>query len=241
MGLTTRELYIERLLDVLEWVYTVDPDTIEPEYDYEIERGKGWKADTLEEWKDVFGADLKKRGRRSSVANITSYLTNFTGQDQDLLVFLLVELSETDLCIKQNHVTPSLMRTGSFLQQCFNERIGCDKDLYDVIVEAKDYGEISEPQTKLAQFIRLCRNDVGHNFSFDTEYGFEVHDHGAICCITILNSLLALWYRSKWYVETRLSIQNCIRVIEGEFGFKWDSDELTYEKYSMDSKYDNRA
>lgn len=236
----TRELYIERLLEVLEWVYTVDPDTIEPENEYEIERGERWRADTVGEWKDVFGADLKKRGRRSVVANITSYLINFTEGDQDLLVFLLTELCETDLCLNQNHMTPALMRTGSFLQQCFNERIGCDKDLYDVIVEAEDCGEITESQAKLAQFIRLCRNDVGHNFSYDTEYGFDVHDHAAICTVTLLNSLLASWFGSQWYVETRLSIENCIRVIEDEFGFEWDSGEITYEKYSMDAAYDNR-
>jgi hypothetical protein len=241
MRLPTRELYIERLLEVLEWVYTVDPDTIEPEGEYEIERGASWRADTPDEWKDVFGADLKKRGRRSVVANITSYLVNFTEEDQDLLVYLLTELSETDLCLKQNHIIPALMRTGSFLQQCFNERLGCDKDLYSVIVEAEDSDEISESQVKLAQFIRLCRNDVGHNFSYDTEYGFEVHDHAAICTVTLLNSLLAYWFGSKWYVETRLSIENCIRVIEKEFGFDWDSSEVTYRKYSMNSTYDNRG
>lgn len=240
MVLPTRQLYIERLLEVLEWVYTVDPDTIEPEGEYEIERGERWRADTLEEWKDVFGADLKKRGRRSVVANITSYLVKLTDEDQDLLVFLLTELGETDLCLKQNHVTPTLMRTGSFLQQCFNERIGCDERLYDVIVEAKDSGVITGSQVKLAQFIRLCRNDVGHNFSYDTEYSFEVHDHAAICTVTLLNSLLATWFGSQWYVETRLSVENCIRVIEGEFGFGWDSGEVTYEKYSMDPTYDNR-
>lgn len=241
MGLPTRKLYIEQLLEVLEWVYTVDPDTIELKGEYEIERGERWRADTLEEWKNVFGADLKKRGRRSVVANITSYLVNFTEGDQDLLVFLLTELSEIDLCLKQNHVTPALMRTGSFLQQCFNERIGCDKRLYNVILETEKNGEMTESQAKLAQFIRLCRNDVGHNFSYDTEYGFKVYDHAAICSVTLLNSLLASWFGSRWYVKTQLSIGNCIRVIEGEFGFEWDSGEVTYVKYSMDSAYDNRG
>ncbi|MBX0286605.1 hypothetical protein EGH22_09725 [Halomicroarcula sp. F28] len=240
MGFPTRELYISRLLEVLEWVYTVDPDTIEPEREYRIERGERWRADTLDEWKDVFGADLKKRGRRSAVANITSYLVNFTEEDQDLLIFLLTELSEADLYLKQNQVIPVLIRTGSFLQQCFNERIGCGKNLYNVIIEAYAVGEITDSEVRLAQFIRLCRNDVSHNFSYDTEYGFEVHDHAAICTVTLLNSLLASWFGSQWYVETRLSIGNCIRVVENEFGFEWDSEDTTYEKYSLDPKYDNR-
>lgn len=236
----TGQLYVDRLLEVLEWVYTVDPESIDVHDDYKIERGTVWKADTLDEWKAVYGSDLKKRGRRSAVANITSQLLAYSEGEQDLLVFLLTELSEVDLCLKQNHVIPAVMRTCSFLQQCLNERLGCDKRLYHVIVEAKRRGEIDESEVKLAQFIRLCRNDVGHNFSYDTENGFEVHDHAALCCVTLLNSLLASWFNSRWYVEDRLSAQNCIRVIKDEFGFEWDADEVAYRKYSVDSEYDNR-
>jgi hypothetical protein len=185
---------------------------------------------------------MKRRGRRSAVANITSYLVAFTPPEEDLLIFLTVELSELNLCLEQDHVTPALMRTGSFLQQCFNERMSIDERLYHAIKTAADADEITDSQLKLAQFIRVCRNDVAHNFSYDTEYDFRVHDHAAICAVTLLNSLKDSWFDFHWYVENRLSVENCIRVIEGEFEFEWiqDPDELTYIKDSLAPKYDNR-
>lgn len=238
----TRELQdrmIRRCEELLEWVYTVDPESIDISDDYHVPRGERRIPVSIEEQKRYFGYILKNRGRRNPVATLTSQLIQLTPESEEHLVFLITELSEVDLLLRQNHVVPVVIRTASFLQQILEERIDENGDAFDLIVAANG-SEMTGTETRLAQFIRLCRNDIGHNFAFDTEYSFEVHDHAAIAGVALLNSLRESWFNYDWYVENRLSAANCVRVVEGVFGFEWEPENDTYGKYSMNEEYDNR-
>jgi len=134
-------------------------------------------------------------------------------------------------------VTPVLTRAGSFLEHALNDRLGTDKKLSPVIRAAYNNGELSDEEVRLAQFIRLCRNDVSHNFAYFTEWGFMVHDHASVCVKTLLSSISNSWYGVDFRVGDQLSAENCLRVIEEEFGFEWLNDKVTYDDDSIRDRY----
>lgn len=141
--------------------------------------------------------------------------------------------------LEQNNETSVLLRAGSFLQHALNDRIGTDQKLSPVITDAYEEDELSMQQLRLCQFIRHCRNDVSHNFAYHTEWDFAVHDHAALCVMTVLNSLVDSWYGAGFRLRQRLSEERCIRVIEELFGLEWLEEPLTYKK-SIHPRYGNQ-
>lgn len=227
-----------RCLELLNWVYIVDIDSLDVNDSYEVPREETRLPVTLEEQKNYLGYQLQNRGRRNPVSNLTTILLRLSSESKHHMVFLFVELSEIDLCLRQDQVLTVLSRTCSFLQHVLNERLDTDERLSPILREAYLADEITEDELRLSQFIRLCRNDVSHNFWYDTEWSYAVHQHAALCAVTLLLSLLDSWYGVDWYVEERLSISKCIRVVEGEFRFEWDIENHTYNKNSIYEKYD---
>jgi len=237
-----RDRTITRCLELLHWVYTTDSDEIDVSEDYHVPRGERRLPQYEEEQKQYLGYQLKHRGRRNPVALLSTTLVSYLDDSQQHAVFLLIELSETDLLLKQNHDIAAIIRTCSFLGHVLGERTNDEGvDLSPAIREAYKQNELNESELKLAQFIRHSRNDASHNLFYNTESGFEVHNHAALCTITLLNSLLKSWYNSEWYVDSRLSSDLCIRVIEGEFGYEWDAKNYTYDKDSLHDRYVNRG
>jgi hypothetical protein len=118
-----------------------------------------------------------------------------------------------------------------------NDRLGTDKKLSPVIRTAYEVGELSDEELRLAQFIRHCRNDVSHNFAYFTEWSYVVHDHAAVCAKTLLGSISDSWYDVDLSIGKQLSVENCLRMIEEEFGLECLDDKVTYEKDSIRNKY----
>ena len=222
---------------MLEWVYTTDREDIDISNDYHIPIGETAAPESLEELRNYIGYLLKTEGRRGPVSILTSHIAQRVTKDQERLLLLITELSEADLYRRQGHITPILNRTCPSLQQILNERLETDLDLSPVIRKAGEENEINDTELRLAQFVRLCRNDIAHNHPFDPEYSFWVHKHGARAAIALLNSLRESWYDFDWYVENDLSPENCVKVIEMEFEFEWNPDKSTYEWQSLKDEY----
>jgi hypothetical protein len=221
----------------LRWVYETDPAKLDVPDGYRLDRGEHMTVYDEEEQKKRLGAELQQRGRRNPVALISSSLIGVLDEEDENFTFFVIELYEIDLLLSQNHVTPVLTRTGSFLEHALNDRIGSNKRLSPVIRAAYEDGELSDKEVRLTQFIRHCRNDVSHNFAYFTEWSYVVHDHAAVCSKTLLSSISDSWYGVDFRVGEQLSIENCLRVIEEEFGFEWLDDKVTYEKDSIRNEY----
>lgn len=239
-----REQYIKRYLKLLQWVYSTDPEELDIDEEYEWSRGDRLRADSIDEQKDLLGYIYREYGRRRVVSNVTTGLVSMVSDEGSLFFFLLTELCEVQLCIDENQILPAVVRGASMLHQSLRSRLDSDGKFGSVISDASEKEIITEPQLKLVQFIRLVRNDAAHNFSYQTEYAFAVHHHAADCVVTLLISLMESWFGYEWFdvglfVESRLSVEQCIRVIEGEFGFEWDSGKGAYSDSSLSEKYDN--
>jgi hypothetical protein len=230
---------IKRCINLLAWVYTTDPEEIDVPDEYHVPRGERRLPMTRAEQMRYIGYQLKNRGRRNPVALLSTNLIQHLDESKHHAVFLLIELSEMDLLLDQDHILPTLIRTCSALQPLLNERIAegdTDKDLSPVIREARKEHVLTFEEIKLAQFIRHCRNDASHNLFYNTEMGFVVHHHAAVCVVTLLNSLLESWYGVEWNVENRISAELGIRLIEQEFGFEWIPERLTYDDSLLDER-----
>jgi hypothetical protein len=204
---------------------------------YRLNRGDHLIVYDPEEQKNRLGAELRERGRRNPVALISSSLIAVLKKEDENLTFFLIELYEIDLLLSQDHVTSVLTRAGSFLEHALNDRLGTDKKLSPVIRTAYEVGELSDEELRLAQFIRHCRNDVSHNFAYFTEWSYVVHDHAAVCAKTLLGSISDSWYDVDLSIGKQLSVENCLRMIEEEFGLECLDDKVTYEKDSIRNKY----
>lgn len=226
------------LIALLHWIYTADIDELEISNDYDIPLGEKATAWGFEEAKKYLGYEMKKKGRRMPVANVATWLCQLSPESKHDMIFLFVELFETDKYLKEHQPLPSLSRSCSFLEHTLSERMNADDDLDDLIRNAGEDDVLEGDEEKLAQFIRACRNDVAHNFWLETEWGYLVHDHAAICVVTLLNSLLNSWYGKKWYVKNRLSTEKCLRIIEDEFGFEWDNDRKYWNYSSIKPRYE---
>ncbi|QCS43619.1 hypothetical protein [Natrinema versiforme] len=221
----------------LRWVYETDPKELDIPDDYRLNRGEHLTVFDEEEQKKRLGAEVKERGRRNPAALISSALVAVLDKADENLAFFIIELYEIDLLLSQNHVTSVLTRTGSFLQHALEDRLGVDDGLSPLITDAYEGGELSDEEVRLAQFIRQCRNDVSHNFAYFTEWSYAVHDHASICAKTLLVSLSDSWYGVEFTVGEQLSVENCLRVIEVEFGFEWLDSPATYDDDSIQDKY----
>lgn len=228
---------IHGYVNKLRWVYQTDPEELDVPEDYRLDRGNHLIVYDEEEQKKRLGAELQDRGRRNPVALISSSLIGVLDEDDENLTFFIIEIYEIELLLSQNHVTSVLTRTGSFLEHALNDRLGTDKELSPVIRAAYEDGKLSNEEVRIAQFIRHCRNDVSHNFAYFTEWSYVVHDHAAVCSKTLLSSISESWYGVDFRVDDHLSVENCLRVIEGEFRFEWLDDKVTYEKDSIRDSY----
>lgn len=226
------------LIGLLQWIYKTDIAELEIEDDYDIPLGEKATAWGIEESKNYLGYQMKKKGRRMPVANVITWLCQLSPESKHHMIFLFAELCEADKQLKENQPLPILSRSCSFLEHTISERIDTDDDLDDLIRTAAEEDVLDQDEERLAQFIRACRNDVGHNFWLETEWGYLVHDHAAICVVTLLNSLLHSWYGPQWYVKDRLSTERCLRIIEGEFGLEWDNDEKYWDYDTMRPRYE---
>lgn len=235
---TAREWHrIHGYVDKLRWVYETDPGELEVPDDYRLNRSEHLTIFDEEEQKKRLGAELKERGRRNPVALISSTLVAVLDEVDENLTFFIIELYEINLLLSQNHVMSVLTRTGSFLQHALEDRLEVDGDLSPLIADAYEDGELSDEEVRLAQFIRQCRNDVSHNFAYFTEWSYVVHDHAAVCAKALLSSLSGSWFGVEFTVGNQLSVENCLRVIEEEFGFEWLDDPATYDDDSIRDRY----
>lgn len=221
----------------LRWVYETDPEEIDVTDSYRVNRGNRLRVYDDAEQKKYLGAELQSRGRRNPVSLISTALIQHLHENDENLTFFIIELYETNLLLSQNHVTPILTRAGSFLEHALNDRLGTNMKLSPVIRAAYNKGELTDEEVRLAQFIRLCRNDVSHNFAYFTEWGFMVHDHASVCVKPLLSSISYSWYGVDFRVGDQLSIENCLRVVEEEFGFEWLNDKVTYDDDSIRDRY----
>lgn len=242
---TVKEQYIVRFVNLLHWVYSTDPDELTIDREIEWTRGEKIPAESLEEQKQILGYIYQEYGRRRVVSLITSYFTSTISEKDYLFVFLLTELCEVNLCVEDNQIIPAIIRGSSFLHQALRTKLDSTDDFAGVIEDASG-NVVTDPQLRVIQFIRLVRNDAAHNFSYDTEYGYRVHRHAATCVVTLLLSLMDSWFGFDWFdaelfVESQLSIEQCIYVVEEHFGFDWDSEEEWYVKYSLYEDFDNRT
>lgn len=226
------------LIALLHWIYTTDIDEFEVSDDYDIHLNENVTAWGFEESKKYIGYAMRKKGRRMPVSNVAMWWCQLNPESKHDIIFLFIELCEADKYLKEHQPLPSLSRSCSFLEHTLSERMDADDDLDDLIRNAGEDDLLERNEEKLAQFIRACRNDVAHNFWLETEWGYLVHDHAAVCVVTLLNSLLDHWYGQQWYVKNRLSTKKCLRIIEGEFGFEWNEDEKYWDYSSIKPRYE---
>ncbi|GAA0470775.1 hypothetical protein MUK72_07340 [Halococcus dombrowskii] len=226
------------LIALLHWIYTADIDELDISNEYDIYLGEKATAWGFEESKKYLGYDMKKKGRRMPVANVATSLCQLSPESKHDMIFLFVELSEADKYLKEHQPLPSLSRSCSFLEHTLSDRMDADDNLDSLIRTAGENDVFAKDEEKIAQFIRACRNDVSHNFWLETEWGYLVHDHAAICVVTLLNSLLNSWYGKKWYVKNRLSTDRCLRIIENEFGFEWNNNKKYWNYNSIKARYE---
>lgn len=225
------------ILQLLHWVYNTDPEEIEIPDDYAVERGTRWIEHDFEGQLTYLGHQLKTRGRRNPVALLSTNLCYYLPEEKTNLAFFIVELFELELLYRQNHVIPIVTRTASLLEQVLKEELDQDVKLYHLLCNANDKDKLTDEQLRLGQFIRVCRNDAAHNFAYSTEHDFRVHDHAAISATTLLRTICYDWF--EFYVpgDVILTEDLCLRIIDGEFKFEWDSNNQTYQKHSCRERY----
>lgn len=228
----------DQLIKLLYWIYTEDIDELEIGEEYKLARNEPVITNSFEEAKKYHGYKIQKEGKRAPLVNIITALCELSAESKHHMLFLFVELSEANEYLNSRQPLPALSRSCSFLQHTLSERMESTNDLDDLIRKGSENGVLSSNEERLAQFIRACRNDVSHNFWLETEWSYIVHNHAALCVITLLNSLLESWYGQQWYVKNRLSAKRCLRVIEEEFLLEWNVSERYWEYDSIDEEYE---
>lgn len=226
------------LVALLHWIYTTDIDELEISDDYHLPLNESTTVWGFEEAKKHYGYEIQKKGRRMPIANVATWWCQLNPESKHDEVFLFIELSEADESLKTHQPLQVLSRSCSFLQHTLSDRTDSDGNLNGLIRSASEDDVFTNTEERLAQFIRACRNDVSHNFWLETEWGFTLHDHAAICVVTLLKSLLDSWYDQDWYVENRLSAKRCLRVIEGEFGLEWDDENRHWDYDTLNPRYE---
>lgn len=221
----------------LAWIYSDEPYEIDVPYDYQVPRGHRLTIYENEEQQRYFAYEIQRRGRRNPVSIVSSFLIQWLHENDENLAFFLVELFEAELLLSQNHVVPILLQTGSFLQHALEDHLNEEDNLSPLIRAASDKGELKEQEVKMTQFIRHCRNDVAHNFAYYPEWDYRTHDHAATCVPTLLNSITNSWWDVEFGISQRLTPDQCVRIIEGEFRMQWIPEVPTYDSDSMREKY----
>jgi hypothetical protein len=217
----------EFALKLLAYVFSVDPAEVEVDSEFSISRGERVTTQTKQEAVERIKYVLKTQGRTGALYALVGNLKALFPEEEEHKLLLFVEVSEADHFLELDEPLVALLRGCSFLEKVLGERVESSSDLAPLIQEAYENDVISEEEEQLAQFVRKCRNDAGHNFWLETEYSYVIHEHGAIALITLLDSLLRSWYRVRWNLVTpRLSVERCLRVVKEEFWFEWSEGEV---------------
>ncbi|TKX42299.1 hypothetical protein EXE41_17480 [Halorubrum sp. SD690R] len=230
-------------LKLLAYIYSIDPDDIDVDPDYAVPRGEAVMAEGSEEALETIKWQLKNLGRTGTLYSLIGNLKTLFPDDEEHKLLLFVELSECQHFLEQDEPFAALIRGATFLEKALGERLSSSSDLAYLIQEASDEDIISTEEEKLAQFVRECRNDAGHNFWLETEFSYVVHEHAVLTLICLLNSLLERWYLTSWNLVTpQISSSRCLRIVRGEFGLRWgESDGLRqWITNSMNERYDRR-
>jgi len=230
-------------LKLLAYIYATDPDDREINPDYHISRGEKVVTQSKKEAVERMKYLLKTQGRTGTLYSLIGNLKHFHDDDEENKILLFVELSECQHFLEINEPFAALMRGATFLEKTLGERLSSSSRLAFLIQEAKDNELISTEQEQLAQFVRECRNDAGHNFWLETEYSYVVHEHAVHTLICLLDSLLRRWYQTRWKLVTPLlSPERSLRIVRGEFEFQWGERNglRQWNAGSMASRYDRR-
>ncbi|KZN23690.1 hypothetical protein A4G99_12505 [Haladaptatus sp. R4] len=224
---------------ILRYCYEYDEEDLEDaEKQFDIARGEAMAVSgTFSEIKEHIQWELKTKGRKFVLTAILGQMYHLIGYENRHKVLTMVEISEVEEHTDNRRPLEAIIRFCSYLDNLLKEENNeSDSKLYYRIQTASDEELFTEEQEKLAQFIRDVRNDASHNFWIETEMSYAIHDFAAISSITFLEKLLHQIGVTKWHVESRISIENALRVIEEEFEFDWDPDEREWcngprEKY----------
>lgn len=230
-------------LKLLAYIYAVDPDNLDIEPGYHISRGEEVVTQSKKEAVERIKYLLKTQGRTGTLYSLVGNLKQLHDDDDEHKLLLFVELSECQHFLETDEPFAALMRGATFLEKTLGERLSSSSSLAFLIQEAKDNDVISTEQEQLAQFVRECRNDAGHNFWLETEYSYVVHEQAVHTLICLLDSLLKRWYQTRWNLVTpRLSPERCLRIVRGEFGLQWREHNglRQWNADSMASCYDRR-
>lgn len=230
-------------LKMLAYIYNADPESIEVNHDYSIPRGETVMTESEEEAIERIKYILKTQGRTGVLYPLIGNLRAFYPDEEENKLLFYVELSEANRLLEIREPFAALLRGCSFFEKILSERLGSTSSLAELIEEAADAGEMTEEEERLAQFVRECRNDAGHNFWLETEYSYVVHEHGVISLLALLESMLASWFSTRWgTVPPRLTPERCLRIIEQEFSFEWNPSGglRSWDTGSMNSRYDRK-
>jgi hypothetical protein len=228
-------------LRLLAYIYLAEPEEIEIDSSYTIDRGEQVITQTKEEAVKRIKYLLKTQGRTGVLYSLIGNLKAIYPDDEEHKILLFVEMSECQHLLETNEPFAALVRGATFLEKTLSERLSSSSGLAYLIQEAADADVISNEQEMLAQFVRECRNDAGHNFWLDTEYSYVIHEHAVHSQITLLDSLLQRWYQTRWNpVTPRLNSERCLRIVRDEFGFEWGSSDglRQWDTDSMTERYD---
>ncbi|QAU11653.1 hypothetical protein EKH57_02105 [Halorubrum sp. BOL3-1] len=230
-------------LRLLAYIYSVDPDDIDVDPDYAVPRGETVMTEGSDEAVETIKWQLNNLGRTGTLYSLIGNLKVLYPDDEEQKLLLFVELSECQHFLERDEPFAALIRGATFLEKTLSERLSSSSDLAYLIQEARDEGVISTKEEALAQFVRECRNDAGHNFWLETEFSYVVHEHAVLTLICLLDSLLERWYRTRWNLAIpELSPERCLRIIRGEFGFTWGASDGLQQWITdpMNERYDRR-
>ena len=240
---TLVEKYQQNTLKLLAYTFSADPNGIEVDSDYSVPRGEAVLAKTTEDAIESLKYVLKTQGRTGALYAVVGTLKQLYPEEEYHKLLLFVELSATKDLLEQKEPFSALIRGATFLEKALGERVSSESNLGYLIQEAVDDNVLSDKQEMLAQFVRECRNDVGHNFWLETEYNYVIHEHAVRTQFTLLDSLLASWYQTRWNPAIpSLTAEQCLKVIHDHYKFEWGSKDglRQWKSGSIAEKYDRR-
>ena len=230
-------------LKLLAYTFSADLDDIEVDSDYSIPRGETVMTETKKEVVERFKYVLKTQGRTGALYAIIGNLKQLYPEEEHHKLLLFVELSATKRLLEQREPFSALMRGATFLEKILGKRVSSESNLGYLIQEAADDNVLSDEQEMLAQFVRECRNDAGHNFWLDTEYNYIIHEHAVRTQFTLFDSLLTNWYQTRWNPATpSMAPEHCLKVICDHYKFEWGSKDglRQWKSGAIAERYDRR-
>lgn len=231
------------LIDALLYCYYCEEEDLEgAEKQFDVGRGEAAAASgSFDEMFEQLQYELRTRGRQFALVLILGNLFQYFGYGIRHKILTMVEMCEIDRLVQNHQYMEANLRLCSFLENILEEQNEeAQSHLYWKINTAGDEGVLTQEQEKIAQCIRDTRNDAAHNFWMETEWSYVIHEFAAIASLTLLDNFLNENLGvTSWPVEPQLDMSRALRVVEGEFGFEWDSDSEEWsngprEKYERE-------